>query len=227
MLKNLDFLGFDKYAACTTGKIYSIRAGRYLKETNNPRNGYNSLMLAQDGKRETWLVHRLIALAFLDNDQDKPCVNHINGVKTDNRVSNLEWVTYKENSEHMIDMGLKPSCVNTYRTLSDETAHTICKLIGDSWRNKDIASLLNVDRQTVANIRLGHVYPDISRQYDFSNTLPSRRKISTEKLVRICEMLQEGHSYGSIVKEVHVSTATVSKIKHRVTGRYISDSYNF
>lgn len=226
MLKNLDFLGFDKYAACTTGKIYSIRSGRYLKETTNP-NGYRMVTLSQDGKRENLLVHRLVCMAFLSNDEDKPNVNHKNGIRHDNKIENLEWVTQQENIQHAHETGLKKKFINEYRHLSDETAHMICKLIADSWRNKDIANLLNIEQQFVADIRLGTRYPDISSQYDFSEVLPSRRKLSTEKLVKICEMLQDGNSYGKIREATGVSLATVGKIKHRVTGRYISDSYKF
>jgi hypothetical protein len=59
--------------------------------------------LVKDGKPNSFYVHRLVAQAFVSNPDMKPCVNHMNGIKTDNRSENFEWVTYQENTQHAID----------------------------------------------------------------------------------------------------------------------------
>lgn len=62
--------------------------------------GYNSIGLSKNGVEQKFQVHRIVAQAFIPNSENKPCVNHINCNKTDNRVENLEWCTYSENEKH-------------------------------------------------------------------------------------------------------------------------------
>ena len=76
-----------------------LAKGKILK-LNLKRNGYLSVDLCKDGKTKTIQVHRLVAQTFILNQENKTQVNHMNTIKTDNRVSNLEWVTPKENMEH-------------------------------------------------------------------------------------------------------------------------------
>jgi len=69
-------------------------------------DGYLRVCLYCDNKRNDKLLHRLIAENFIPNPENKPQVNHKNGVKTDCRVNNLEWSTEKENTQHAVRIGL-------------------------------------------------------------------------------------------------------------------------
>ncbi len=69
----------------------------------NLKKGYKAVCIYDNGTRHEFTVHRLVAMAFINNPDNKPCVNHKDGNVLNNNVSNLEWVTYKENTRHAID----------------------------------------------------------------------------------------------------------------------------
>lgn len=79
---------------------------KILKSSFN-KYGYLKVTLSNSGKTITRNVHRLIAEAFIPNPENKPCINHKDGDKTNNAVNNLEWCTYSENSKHAYNIGLK------------------------------------------------------------------------------------------------------------------------
>jgi len=97
---------YPKYFACSDGNIYSSKTNKILKGCIDT-SGYKSVNLfVSNYKSKSVRIHRLIAEAFIPNIENKPQVNHINGVKTDNRVENLEWVTMSENALHASNLGL-------------------------------------------------------------------------------------------------------------------------
>lgn len=96
-----DIPGYDGlYQASNLGRVKSSK-GFFYKGTPD-KDGYMRVALIKDRKAKTLRIHRLICFAFLPNPENKPQVNHKNGIRTDNRIENLEWCTAKENTIHSV-----------------------------------------------------------------------------------------------------------------------------
>ena len=122
-------IGYEEiYEISNIGRIRRICSkqgsakGKILKTSyNDNRNDYYSVDLRKDGVAKTCSVHRLVAQTFIPNPENKPEVNHINGMKCDNRVENLEWVTSSENRVHAWRTGLQVVTDNYGKPPSEET----------------------------------------------------------------------------------------------------------
>lgn len=91
--------GFENYEVSNLGKVRNIKSGRTLKPHLN-HNGYLKHSLYKHDKQKELFLHRIIAIAFIDNPGKKPQVNHIDENKLNNDLSNLEWCTERENIIH-------------------------------------------------------------------------------------------------------------------------------
>ena len=120
--------GFSRYEASSLGRLKSLnykRTGqvRVLKLATNP-HGYLQMMLLNDNKKYcSWTVHRFIALTYYGIKPEGKEINHINGIKTDNRPENLEYITHSENCQHSFDTGLqqpKVGSLNGFSKLTEE-----------------------------------------------------------------------------------------------------------
>lgn len=149
--------GCSRYFISDDGKVYSNykRKGSYYRilKTALNRKGYEVTGIKNDlGKRVTKTIHRLVAEHFIENPLNKPQINHINGIKIDNRVENLEWVTNKENVEHAVKLGIFPKGETHARTkLMDEDIKKIIHYRSLSYTHKKIADVLGVARCTITN----------------------------------------------------------------------------
>ena len=109
MLMKKDFL--DDYIVYSNGSIYNKRLKRFqaiekTKITDRRKKHYHRVSI----KRKHYQVHRLVAMCFIPNPDNKPCVNHIDGNTENNNVSNLEWCSYSENELHSYRaLGKKPN----------------------------------------------------------------------------------------------------------------------
>ena len=98
--------GYDDYIIDTKGNIFSFKLNRLINQTKSTK-GYLKVSLNQNKYKREFAVHRLVAMTFLPNTEHKPQVNHIDGNKENNCITNLEWVTGSENIIHAVKTGLR------------------------------------------------------------------------------------------------------------------------
>jgi len=103
----MEIKDYPNYLIYDDGKVWSKKRKIFLKESIN--NGYKTVYLSKNDKRKKFRVHRLVAFHYIPNPKNKPCIDHINRIKNDNRVENLRWVTHQEN------------CLNRERKKDDKT----------------------------------------------------------------------------------------------------------
>lgn len=222
-MQNLKDIGFPDYCITKNGKVYSLKSNRFLNLQYND-NGYVCVTLRVDRKTKTLRVHRLVALTFLkDSYFDGAHVNHKDGDKTNNDLSNLEWVTRSENMAHAYQEGL---VISKQHTLSDHTVHLICQTLEQGSRIPDVAKMFSIDKNLLYRIESGVAYNYISCDYDLTK-IPKQQKLSPEKVIMVCELLVENKQLKEISEKTDVHISSVKAIKQRRTQQYISNSYNW
>lgn len=104
MLERVPVLGFDRYEINRLGEVYNRRTGKQIKAFTHTC-GYTYVSL-NGGTSKVQRLHKFVALAFIPNPHGYRELNHIDGVKANNKVSNLEWCTRSYNMKHAVAMGL-------------------------------------------------------------------------------------------------------------------------
>lgn len=149
----------------TLGRVRSlpkiaIKTGRYwpgvILKTRIDKYGYEIVTLSVEGKLLTRKVHRLVALAFIENPNNYETVNHKDCNKLNNTVENLEWLSKIQNREHAVLNKLFPSGKLHHNTkLTKEAVEEIKYLISEGYGNSEIGHLFGVTCGCIYSIRVG------------------------------------------------------------------------
>lgn len=157
-----DIEGFERlYQISNLGRIKSLhkicgqkRMSEQIKKIRTNRGGYCEVLLYKNGICTCSRVHRLVANAFIPNIENKPEVNHINGIKTDNRAENLEWVTASENSRHAILTGLRNDRLLTETQVEDiRYFHNVL-----GWGSKKLSKYMGITKHLIDHVLYGNCY---------------------------------------------------------------------
>lgn len=171
--------------------------------------GYKQVGLTDINGIKIWKrVHRLVALTFIANPENKEDVNHINSIKDDNRVENLEWATTSENVQHMYDMGhVRKSIMgdnNHNKKIDSEMALKIFNSIG---KHVDVAKQFRVPVSIVINVRTGKSWSHLTKAL----YVKSNKRCFSDK--EVLDIFNSSLPQKELAKQFNTSQGCISNIK--------------
>ena len=204
-------VGYEEiYAVSSLGRVKNLTRGKIRKLGDNTK-GYLRVSLSKDGQSKFFSVHRLVATAFVSNPGDLPQVNHKNGVKTDNRAENIEWIGISENQKHSYEVLKRKS---PRSELNSSQVLEIDRLLEQGTSSiEEIAKNYGVPRRIIVNIETGKNY-----QYLTSRDRQPRRQgssLTVKQVVEIKKLLlsEDCPTLTTIGKTYGVSYQAISNIK--------------
>lgn len=225
--KQIDIDGsYIDYVVSSLGRVYSLKTKKMLKPLITP-NGYYRVRLYCDGYSKYKSIHRLVALSFLDNDEDKPFVNHIDGVKTNNALCNLEWVTESENNLHAYAHGLAKAKIGEeshFARYSKESVRDACELMESGmYTLPEISKLTCIPTAMLYLIRDRKSWVNVSKYFDVENCKPTKSSYNEKQIEHVYMLLAEDKL--SIYEISDITGVKTSTIYNIIIGRNTKFNY--
>lgn len=213
------------YEISNLGRVRNKQTNEF-KQTKPCKHGYIKVNLYPGPK--VFMVHRLVAEYFLPKIPGKELVNHIDSIRHNNFVTNLEWCDYKENAQHMVKQGNNPDHNGVNNPSSKFTEQQILDIRADSRSVETIAKDYNVSPTTITNIKNGTRYKNVGgniRTKKDPKYFPRGSKINTSRIdedtAKKIKYWDKTTSHREISKLLDVSYDTVCKIRTGKTWRHI------
>jgi hypothetical protein len=143
--------GVDRLIRCSRGGFQLLKGKIISPQLNNA--GYYTIRLSKFGSKKSFLVHRIVAAAFVENKHQKPAVNHKDSNRQNNNADNLEWVTYSENTMHGVSCGRIKGKIGGTRPRF--TPSQVIGIRKDQRSSRVIADEFGVNTQCINRIRKG------------------------------------------------------------------------
>ena len=218
------------YEVSDRGHIRRIAGGRGTKPgmlvRQQFKQGYQSVCLSKEGWARRYYVHRLVASAFLGPCPPNMVVNHKDGDKANNNIFNLEYVTYKQNSQYAGASGqLVQGAQHAFTKLTAEDVQEIRRKASAGVRNKDICQEFRLAPATVHSIVHGRTWKRVSM--DGGTILPPkvhapRAKVTEDEVRAIRKAFAAGVSQVDLCKRFGLSPGTMSVLVHGTTWKDVN-----
>lgn len=201
-----------RYNISTFGRVFDLHKNNFVS-TYILNSGYESIRLQTSTGNKNFLIHRLVAKTFiLFKYIEQTQVNHKNGCKTDNHISNLEWSTPKENTNHALENGMFALAEDREHSIfTNEQVHIICSMIEQGSRYRDIIIYLRLNPDdgsyydAISCIKRRITYKSIGQNYNLDNTNYVSSKYTEQEIRQICEYIQMGYDYKQIANILGVN----------------------
>ena len=124
----MEIPGYENYVIFEDGDVINVNTGK-IKIPTIEKYGYKIILLHNNGKVKQFKIHRLLGIAYIPNPENKKCIDHINRIRTDNRLENLRWATPLENCQNQSIYKNNTSGIKNIRFREDNNTWIFKKMI--------------------------------------------------------------------------------------------------
>ena len=224
----------NMYSISEEGIVYSkYRKGGIVKAFVDTSN-YMRIGLVVEGKKKKFLLHRLLAETYIENPENLPYVNHIDGNKLNNALDNLEWCTSSYNQKHAYSNGLKSvdGELNPRDILSEEEVLTIYKRLLRKESTIGIAREYNVSKSCISSIKSKKNWYYLLKDFPNCEHNNKSSRLTEEMVIYICKQFECGYKPTALHKHLIelgeiVTIHQLEDIKRKKCFKHITKDYKW